>query len=111
MVWFHNPAGLGGGNASDGNVTLGDVTFDVSHIVNHGDGSGNSPQTWTMITYISQSPLLATSFDLALVLQDSVAKGLVAAEDAVGGVELITEVFGGSGTLWLDRFDVSVVPK
>lgn len=111
MVWFHNPAGLGGGNTSDGSVTLGDLTFDVSHIVNHGDGSGNSPNTWTMITYISDTSQLATSFDLALVLQDSVAKGLVEPEHAVGGVELITEVFGGSGTLWLDRFDVAVVPK
>ena len=110
MVWFRNPAGLGGGN-SDGSVTLGDLTFDVSHIENHGDGSGNAPNTWTMITYISQTPLLSANFDLALVLQDCVAKGLVAPEHAVGGVELITEVFGGRGRLWMERFNVSVLPK
>lgn len=110
MVWFSNPAGLGGGIPYDGEVTLDGVTFDVWHLVNHPDGSGGTTHTWTMIVYISRAQVLDTTFDLKLVLDDSVSKGLVDPTHAVGGVELITEVFGGSGELWLERFDVSVQP-
>jgi Glycosyl hydrolase family 12 len=108
MVWFKNPGGLGGGGESDGTVTLGGLTFDVSHIVNHSDDSGGTPHTWTMVTYISQTDADQADFDLNLVLLDVVQKGLAESSFAVGGVELITEIFGGAGSLWLDRFDVTV---
>jgi hypothetical protein len=43
-----------------------------------------------------------------LVLQDMEKRGLVQSTNAVQGVELITEVSGGSGQLWLNRFNVTV---
>jgi hypothetical protein len=107
MVWFDNPSSFGGGNVRDGLVTLGGITFDVWHQVNHEDGSGGTTHTWTMATYISQTSMFEVNFDLQLVLDDLVSRGLVASTDAVDGVELITEVFGGSGQLWLDRFGVT----
>ncbi|XYH99445.1 GH12 family glycosyl hydrolase domain-containing protein [Sorangium sp. So ce1128] len=108
MVWFSNPAGLGGGITYDGEVTLDGLVFDVWHLVNQPDASGGTTHTWTMLIYISREQILQRSFDLKLVLDDAVSKGLVDRTHAVGGVELITEVFGGSGRLWLERFDVSV---
>jgi hypothetical protein len=42
-----------------------------------------------------------------LVLDDCISKGLVKATHAVGSVELITEIFGGKGELWLDHFGVT----
>jgi len=43
-----------------------------------------------------------------VLLDDAVERGFVDANHAVGGVELISEVFGGSGELWIERFDVRV---
>lgn len=64
-----------------------------------------------MIIYISRGDQHLARFDLKLVLDDSVARGLFEPTHAVGGVELITEVFGGSGELWLERFEVRVLPR
>jgi hypothetical protein len=106
MVWFSNPSAHTAGDEPDGSVTLDGITFDVAHTVNHPDGSGNTTQTWTMVSYISREPHFEASFDLALVLRDAAEKGLVDPTHAVGGVELVTEVFGGSGELWVERFGV-----
>jgi hypothetical protein len=107
MVWFANPAGLGGGITYDGEVTLAGIVFDVWHLVNNPDASGVSTQTWTMIIYAARGDRQAVSFDLKLVLDDCISKGLVKATHAVGSVELITEIFGGKGELWLDHFGVT----
>ena len=47
------------------------------------------------------------NFDLKLILDDAVNKGLVDPGHVVGGVELISEIFGGSGELWLERFQAA----
>jgi hypothetical protein len=109
MVWFSDPADLGGGEY-DGTVTLGDVEFDLWHVVNQPDASGGTTHEWTMLTYAARMDRHAGAFDLKLVLDDAVDRGLVDPGHAVGGVELITEVFGGSGELWLERFDVKMTP-
>jgi hypothetical protein len=111
MVWFSNPARLGGGIPYDGVVTLDGLEFDVWHLENHSDDSGGSMHTWTMVIYASRESHLARRFDLKLVLDDVVQKGLAPSSAAVGGVELVTEVFGGSGELWLDRFLVDVISQ
>jgi hypothetical protein len=109
MVWFQNPADLGGGITYDGDVTLGGIDFDVWHLVNQPDASGGTTHTWTMVIYAAKADHARARFDLVLVLDDAAKKGLVDPTHAVGGVELITEVFGGSGELWLDRFEVEVL--
>jgi hypothetical protein len=107
MVWFaHEPRGFAG-LESDGSVALGDLTFDVWHKRNHGDDSGTTQQRWTMIIYVNRENSLSRNFDLKLILDDAARKGLVDPAHAVGGVELITEIFGGSGELWLERFRVT----
>ncbi|HEY3494934.1 MAG TPA: hypothetical protein VGK73_09620 [Polyangiaceae bacterium] len=108
MVWFADPADLAGGTFDDGEVSIGGVDFHLWHVVNQPDASGGTTHTWTMLTYAAKNDRYRGSFDLKLVLNDAVERGLVEPEYAVGGVELITEVFGGSGELWLERFDVSV---
>jgi NAD(P)-dependent dehydrogenase (short-subunit alcohol dehydrogenase family) len=59
----------------------------------------------------ARTPMLEGHFDLKAVLDDLVKSGNASARSAVGVVELITEVFGGSGQLWLRRFDVTVQPS
>jgi hypothetical protein len=60
-----------------------------------------------MIIYVNRENSLSRNFDLKLILDDAARKGLVDPAHAVGGVELITEIFGGSGELWLERFRVT----
>jgi len=108
MVRFSDPAHIHGCCEFDGYVTLGDLSFDVYHHDGHEDMSGGSNHTWKMVTYVSKTTRFATHFDLALVLRDMVSKGLAASTQGVQGVELITEVSGGKGQLWLNRFDVTV---
>jgi len=74
----------------------------------HADASGGSTHTWKMVVYDTLLPRLADRFDLALVLEDMIAKGLAQPENGVQGVELITEVSGGKGEVWLNRFSVAV---
>jgi len=109
MVWFaHEPPGFGG-LESDGEVTLDGVTFDVWHQDNHGDDSGGASNKWTMIVYVSRENSQRRNFDLKLILDDAARKRLVEPGQVVGGVELISEIFGGSGELWLERFQVTPV--
>jgi hypothetical protein len=108
MVRFNNPVGIGGGNIDDGRVTLGGVPFKVSHQDAHADASGGSTYTWKMVVYEILLPRLAYKFDLAMVVQDMLAKGLALPENGVQGVEFITEVSGHEGEVWLNRFEVAV---
>jgi Glycosyl hydrolase family 12 len=108
MVRFNDAGHLGGCCTLDGSVTLGGVPFQVWHQDGHADASGTTTYTWKMVIYESGTPLTDAQFDLALVLKDLVSRGLVQSTNAVQGVELITEVSGGSGHLWLDRFNVVV---
>jgi hypothetical protein len=108
MVRFNNPLGIGGGNIDDGRVTLGEIPFKVTHQDAHADASGGSTYTWKMVVYDTLLPRLVDKFDLALVLQDMLAKGLALPENGVQGVELITEVSGDKGEVWLNRFEVTV---
>lgn len=110
MVWFSNPGALGGGIEYDGEVTLDGIPFKVWHQINQPDASGGTTHTWTMIIYEALVDLHEVHFDLKLVLGDAASKSLLDATHAVGGVELITEVFGGSGELWLHGFDVQAQP-
>lgn len=110
MVWFDNPEGLGRVPWTQP-VTLGGLEFDVWHQKNHADSSGANRQTWTMSTYLCRTPMLEGRFDLKAVLDDLVKTGNASRSSAVGVVELITEVFGGSGQLWLRRFEVRVQPS
>jgi len=107
MVWFSDPADLGSGTY-DGELTLGGTEFELWHTVNEPDASSGTTHAWTMLTYAAKSDQAQASFDLKLVLDDAVERGFVDANHAVGGVELISEVFGGSGELWIERFDVRV---
>jgi hypothetical protein len=108
MVRFNNPLGMGGGTVDDGLVTLAGIPFHVTHQDAHADASGGSRYTWKMVVYEAASPSLSGQFDLALVLGDMLAKNLAKAENGVQGVELITEVAGDKGEVWLRRFGVSV---
>jgi hypothetical protein len=108
MVRFNNPVLLGGGNIDDGPVTLGGIPFRTTHQDAHGDASGGSPYTWKMVIYEAQQSRLAGRFDLVLVLRDLLARGQVRPENGVQGVELVTEVSGGQGEVWLNRFGVMV---
>jgi hypothetical protein len=108
MVRFNDAGNIGGCCALDGNVTLGGIAFEVWHQDAHADASGTTTYTWKMVIYENRTPITDTQFDLALVLQDMVSRGLVQSTNAVQGVELITEVSGGSGQLWLNRFNVTV---
>jgi len=111
MVWFaHEPREFGG-LESDGEVTLDGITFDAWHKLHHGDDSGGSANKWTMIVYVSRGHSLREKFDLKLVLDDAARKGLVDSKHVLGGVELISEIFGGSGQLWLERFQVTPTRK
>lgn len=96
MVRFNDAGHIGGCCTLDGNVTLGGVAFQVWHQDGHADASGTTGYTWTMVIYESGNAITDTQFDLALVLKDMVSRGLVQATNAVQGVELITEVSGGS---------------
>jgi len=108
MVRFEDPAKIPGCCSSDGSVTLEGLTFDVWHQSGHADASDASAYTWNMVTYISRSSVQSTQFDLSLVLRDMVSRGLAEPSYGVQGVELITEISGGAGSLWLDRFSVAV---
>lgn len=108
MVRFENPGEIPGCCVPDGSATLGGRTFEVFHLDAHGDDSGASALTWKMITYIATEQSRSLRFDLALVLRDLVSKRLVEDTSGVQGVELITEVSGGSGEAWLEEFDVQV---
>jgi len=62
---------------------------------------------WTYVTMRTNTDALSGKIDFGLILKDLVSKGIVDGNDTVSGIELGTEVARGSGSLVINKFEVS----
>jgi Glycosyl hydrolase family 12 len=72
------------------------------------DPTGQSKQAWTLISYHAKTPALKARIDALALLKDAIARGLIAADSVVNGVELGNEIVSGRGNTWIREFSVTV---
>lgn len=100
MIWTHEgnfrPAGEKVGIFRDG-----DFRAQIWVAEDFGDSSGGSDASWRYIALRADKEIRSDKIDIADILGDLVARGLVDGHDYLNGYEFGAEVTGGRGTLKL----------
>jgi hypothetical protein len=100
MIWTHD-GGLKPAGEKIGVYENGDFRAQIWVAEDFGDSSGDSPTTWRYIALRATGEIRADTIDIAAIIEDLVARGLVDEQDYLNGYEFGAEVNGGSGKLKL----------
>lgn len=100
MIWTHDgdlrPAGDKVGIYKDG-----DFRAQIWVAEEFGDSSGDSSTTWRYIALRAKDEIRSDTIDIAAIIADLAARGLVDDQDYLNGYEFGAEVTGGAGKLKL----------
>jgi hypothetical protein len=107
MVWIAGERLAASGSEID-KVTLQGNTFSVNMRKNHGDASGGSSNTWTIVTFIAERPMLHGPLDFGPLIDYLVQRGHVRTSAYIANLELGNEVMRGSGTTVVRNYAVTV---
>lgn len=91
-------------------VTVGGASWLLWSRPNWGDVSGSTSHRWPLVVYTAVNPGSQARLDLKAFLADAVGRGLLNGGHHIADVELGHEIAGGSGTSWLRRVSLTVVP-
>ena len=89
-------------------VEIDGMTWKVQVKPNWGDASGGVGNQWNLISYHAQRKSSNARYDARKFLDDAIARGLIAPDDYIWGVELGNEIISGSGSTWIKHFDMQV---
>jgi len=104
MFWMEHAGGAKPAGEVIDTPSYGGIEYELWKKDNLGD-KGNG-QGW--LYYALKSPVTQRKGSMALheVLANMVQKGQIDPEHYVAGIEFGNEIFGGSGTTWVKRFEV-----
>lgn len=104
MIWTHDgnlrPAGHKVGVFDDGSFRA-----QIWVANNFGDSSGDSDVTWRYIALRATEEIRTDTIDIAAIIEDLVARGLISDQDYLNGYEFGAEVTGGRGKLILHSIE------
>lgn len=100
MIWTHD-GGLRPAGEKVGVYENGNFRAQIWVAEDFGDSSGDSPTTWRYIALRATDEIRADTIDIAAIIEDLVARGLVDDQDYLNGYEFGAEVIGGRGKLML----------
>jgi hypothetical protein len=70
------------------------------------NGSGASPTSWRLITFNRTTPQLKGTLDIPAFMRVLVERNLIDPAHYIASVEFGNEVSGGTGTTWINHFEV-----
>lgn len=100
MIWTHD-GGLKPAGEKVGVYGSGDFRAQIWVAEDFGDSSGDSATTWRYIALRATNEVNADTIDIAAIIDDLVARGVVDDQDYLNGYEFGAEVTGGNGKLRL----------
>jgi hypothetical protein len=108
MFWMDYAEGARpAGNVID-HVQLDGITYELWREESIGaDANGKG---WQLLSFKSPERQLKGRIDIAALLRHLTAAKLVSTSDYVASVEFGNEIMGGTGTTWIQHFDVRVGP-
>jgi hypothetical protein len=107
MIWIAGER-LGAAGDMIEKTTIDGNTFSVLMRKNHGDASGGSQNTWTIVSLLSDKPILHGPLDVGHIIDYLLKKGYLRAGLYVANFELGNEVQQGSGTAIIRNYNVKV---
>ena len=106
VVWLDYADGVTPAGQHLGPVSVSGAPYELWHAPNHGnrgDGSG-----WELYYFQPAQRQRAGTLELLPFLVQLRQEGRIAGEHFVASVELGNELMGGSGTTWVEAYEVSV---
>jgi hypothetical protein len=103
MFWLDYDATMTPSGRSVAKATIDEVAYDL-----YKADARTGEATWTYLAYKGPRGRLAGSLRIDAFIQDAVSRGYASAADYVSGVEFGNECAGGTGTTWVDRYEVRV---
>jgi Glycosyl hydrolase family 12 len=107
MMWIAGER-LGAAGSEVDKVTLQGNTFSVNLDKNHGDASGGSQNTWTILTLIAEKPILHGPLDFGPIVDYLVKKGHLSTRHYIANLELGNEIQRGAGTTVVRNYNVTL---
>jgi hypothetical protein len=107
MIWIAGER-LGAAGSQVAQPTIGGNTFSANMAKNHGDASGGSDNTWTIISLLADKPILHGPLDVGQIINYLLKNGYLDRHAYIANLELGNEVMRGSGTTIIRNYDVKV---
>lgn len=107
-IWLDYPEDATPTGERSGSLAVDGVDYELFHAPNHGD-RGNG-QGWDLYYLKGPSRRLQGTLKLERFLAALQGKQLISPEHFVASVEFGNELMSGSGTTWVNDFDVVVTP-
>ena len=107
MIWIAGER-LGPAGNLVGRTTLDGHGFSIFVSKNHGDASGASQHTWTIISLLADQPILHGPLDIGQIIDVLLKNGYLEASLYITDLELGDEVQRGSGTTVVRNYAVTV---
>ncbi|MBN2573769.1 MAG: hypothetical protein JXP73_04325 [Deltaproteobacteria bacterium] len=107
MIWIAGEF-LGAAGSEVGKMTVQGTSFAINLKKDHGDASGQNPNTWTIISLLAERPILRGPLDVGQIIDYLVQNGYLSKHDYIANLELGNEVMRGSGTTVIRNYAVHV---
>jgi hypothetical protein len=107
MIWIAGER-LGAAGSEVGKATIGGNTFAINLNKDHGDASGGSQNTWTIISLLAEKPILHGPLDIGQIIDYLLKNGYLESRLFIANLELGDEVQRGSGTTVIRNYAVTV---
>ena len=107
MIWLAENR-LSAAGSLVASASIGCNQFHVYFSNNHGDSSGANSNTWTIISLVSDKPILHGPLDIGAIIDYLVQTRLLSSDVYVACLELGNEVASGSGKTEVRNYAVRV---
>jgi len=107
MIWLAENR-LGPAGSLVATATIAGNQFHIYFANNHGDASGGSSNTWTIISLLAAKPILHGPLDVGAIIDYLLQKRLLDGNVYVACLELGNEVASGSGKTEVRNYAVRV---
>jgi hypothetical protein len=108
-IWLDYPEGATPIGERGGALPVDGIDYELWHTPNHGD-RGNG-QGWDLYYLKGPNHRLQGTLKLERFLEALSSKQLITSDRFVASVEFGNELMSGSGTTWVNDFDVAVTPR
>jgi hypothetical protein len=108
-IWLDYPEDAKPAGERNGSLAVDGLDYELWHAPNHGD-RGNG-QGWDLYYLKGPSRRLQGTLKMERFLEAMQGKQLISADQFVASVELGNELMSGSGTTWVNDFEVAVTPR
>jgi hypothetical protein len=107
MIWIAGER-LGAAGSEVGKTTIQGNVFSINLSKNHGDASGASRNTWTIISLLAEKPILHGPLDVGQIIDFLLKHGYLEPRLFIANLELGNEIMRGSGTTTIRNYAVTV---